>query len=107
MYTVTITEKKILEQHEYILLTVVFTSDQPIVSVVDKNKEVKLNKNGKPKKVKAKKDKFPTKTVYFKFKIDTPFEEMKAEIKKRKDAIEAAEADTIPLNEELVFDEIK
>lgn len=104
MYTVTITEKKILEQHEYILLTVLFTSDVAITPVVDPTREIKLKKNGQPKATKEKKPRFPTKTVYFKFKIETPFADMKAEIKKRLDAIEAIENAEIPLNVPLTFD---
>jgi hypothetical protein len=103
MYTVTITKKEILEQLEHILLTVQFVSDQAIVPVVDPNKEVKLDKQGKPKKKKDKKPRFPTKTVYFKFKIDTTWEAMQAEIKKRKDAMEAAESIEIPINTPLQF----
>jgi hypothetical protein len=103
MYTVTITEKKVLEQHEYILLTVLFTSDVAVTPVVDPTREVKLKKNGQPKPTKVKKPRFPTKTIYFKFKMGTSFADMKAEIKKRLDAIEAAEGDEITLNVPLTF----
>lgn len=116
MYTATITEKKILEQHEYILLTVELTSDVPVEIkkgkdgkaekrfVLNDDGTPKLDKEGNPKVKKADKVKYPTTTIYFKFKIDTPFVDMKAEIKKRIDAIEAAESLEIPLNTPLVFE---
>lgn len=117
MYTATITEKKILEQHEFILLTVELKSDIPIAVeekkdkdgkkikefVLDNDGKPKLNKEGKPKLVKDKKVKYPTKTVYFKFPIITTFADMKAEIKKRIDAIEAAESADILMNTPLDF----
>lgn len=117
MYTAIITEKKILEQHEFILLTVELKSDVPIAVeekkdkdgkkikefVLDNEGNPKLGKDGKPKVKKDKKVKYPTKTVYFKFPIDTTFADMKAEIKKRIDSIEAAESTDIPMNTPLDF----
>lgn len=117
MYTATITEKKILEQHEYVLLTVVLVSDKPIEIPKDKEgKEMKrfvmeeggkpkLDKDGKPKVKPKDRVKYPSKTIYFKFKIDTPFVDMKAEIKKRIDSIEAIESEEIPMNTPLIFTE--
>lgn len=117
MYTATITEKKILEQHEFILLTVELKSDVPIAVeekkdkdgkkikeyVLDNDGNPKLDKEGKPKLQKARKAKYPTKTVYFKFPILTTFADMKVEIKKRIDAIEAAESTDIPMNTPIDF----
>jgi hypothetical protein len=114
MYTATITEKKILEQHDYVLLTVVLKSDTPVPAEVKKDKKgkeikefvmdgekVKLDKEGNPKEKKPDKQKFITKTIYFKFKIETPFSEMKAEIKAKIKALEKIESEEIPIGEPL------
>ena len=116
-YTAVITEKKILEQHEHILLTVELTGDTPIVPEVKKDKDgneipeyimdgdqPKLDKDGNPKvKAKETKPKLPTTTIYFKFPIDTDWSTMKADIKKRIDSIEKAEGETIPMNTPINF----
>ncbi len=115
MYTATITKKEILEQHQFILLTIELKSDTPIPRKKDKDgKEVpeyvmgddgqpKLGKDGKPKLKKKNKQKFPTKTIYFKFPIDTTWTDMKAQIKTRIDQIEKCESEEIPMNTPLDF----
>lgn len=108
MYTATIVKKEILEQHQYILLTVELKSPIPVVEetapkfILDDDGNPKLDKKGKPKqKNKKKKDKFPTKVIHFKFKIDVPWSEMKKEIKARIEQIEKCESEEIPIGEPL------
>lgn len=117
MYTAIITKKEIIEQQEWILLTVELQSDQPLEVekkkdkkgkeipeyVIGENGEPKLDREGKPKLAKVEKPKFKTKTVFFKFKIDTTWEVMKDEIKKRIDAIELCESQEIPMNTPIDF----
>lgn len=106
MYTtVIITKKEIIEQQEWILLTVELTSDSPVKKLpnnpvkefVMDGEEVKLGKDGKPKEKKAPKEKFPTKTIYFKFPIATAWDDMHLEIKAKVKAIEQCESNTIPI----------
>lgn len=111
MYTAIITKKEILEQHEYILLTVELSREKPVEEnkkeekryVMDGDKP-KLDKDGNPKekKVEAKPKKI-TKTIYFKFPIETTWETMKADIKKRIDHIKACESQEIPMNTPIDF----
>lgn len=117
MYTAIITKKEIIEQQEWILLTVELQSDQPVIVekkkdktgkevpeyVMAENGEPKLDKKGKPKLAKVEKPKLPTKTIFFKFKLDTTWEAMKDEIKKRIDAIELHESQEIPMNTPIDF----
>lgn len=116
MYTAVITKKEILEQHEHILLTVELTGDTAIVPEVKKAKDgnvipeyimdgdqPKLDKDGNPKVKKQSKPKLPTKTIFFKFPIDTDWTTMKADIKKRIDSIEKAEGEDIPMNQPIDF----
>lgn len=107
MYTATVKEKKVLEQHEFILLTVELESDELIPAPADRpvlndDGTPKLKKNGQPKMKKGRAKK-KTKTIYFKFPITTTWDEMKVQIKARIDSLEAAESDEIPIGTPIVF----
>lgn len=102
-YTVRIIKQEILEQHEFMVLTVQLTSSVKLPDpVIDPGREKKLDAEGKEKKDnKVKKDKFPTKEIIMKFLINATFEQVKAEIKARVEAIEAAERIDLHLNQDL------
>lgn len=100
MYTATITKKEIHEQYDTMLLTVEFKSSVPIKEDRKRNEEEKkFDEHGKEKKRKERKlEKFETKTVVFKFPVTATFEEIKEEIKKKKESMEAFVKNDIPLN---------
>ena len=102
MYTAKIIRKEIVEQFDHVLFEVELTSDVAVTPTRDK-KPSKKGKDGKVKKPKEIKPRFPTKTIFLKYKFPVTMVTIKKDIKDRIAAIVEVEAMDVKMNKKLTL----
>ncbi len=100
MYSAKIIRKEIVEQYDHVLFEVELTSDVAVTPTRDL-KPTKKGKDGKVKKPKKIKPRFPTKTIFLKYKFPVTMETVKVDIKARIAAIEEVEALDVQMHKTL------
>ena len=102
MYTAKIIKKEIVEQYDHVLFEVELTSDVAVTPTRDL-KPTKKGKDGKVKKLKEIKPRFPTKTIFLKYKFPVTMVTIKKDIKDRIAAIEEVEGMNVQMNKKLTL----
>jgi hypothetical protein len=102
MYSAKIIKKEIVEQYDHVLFEVELTSDVAVTPTRDPKPD-KIGKDGKVKKPKEIKPRFPTKTIFLKYKFPVTMETIKADIVARIAAIEEVEAMDVQMNKTLTL----